>query len=364
MASTSATIVRRHGARAPRRRRPRHGISASFLLRRLGATLVLCLAVTLTVFLLSNVIPADPAAANLGDAARSDPQAVAAFRAQYHLDEPLPAQYLHFLVRLVHGDLGTSIQTHQPVLSDLAERAPATAELALAAICIALLVGVPLGLLAALKRDRPTDHLLRGVTLLGMSMPAFWLGLLALQLLFYRLGWLPGGGRLDVGATAPPSITRMYTLDALLTGQLGTFADALRHLILPALILATPGIALLTRFTRAAVLDVLGEDYVLAARAKGLRNRTVIRRHVLRAATPPIITVAGLTLANVFVTSVLVEQVFSWPGLGAYAYESAVRLDFPAVMGVSLCITLVYVLINFVVDVLYGVVDPRIRVTS
>jgi len=364
MASAPVTIGRRHGARAPRRRRPRHGLSASFLLRRLGATVVLCLAVTLTVFLLSHVIPADPATANLGDAARSDPQLVAAFRAEYHLDDPLPAQYLHYLVNLVHGDLGTSIQTRQSVLSDLADRAPATAELAIAAVTIALLIGVPLGLVAALKRDRPADHALRTVTLVGMSVPAFWLGLLALQLFFYQLGWVPGGGRLGVGAEPPPSITNMYTVDALLSGRFDTFLDALHHLVLPALILATPGIALLTRFTRAAVLDVLNEDYVLAARAKGLRRRTIIRRHILRAATPPIITVAGLALANVFVASVLVEQVFSWPGLGAYAYQSAVRLDFPSVMGVSLCITLVYVLINFVVDVLYGIVDPRIRVAS
>jgi peptide/nickel transport system permease protein len=194
-------------------------------------------------------------------------------------------------------------------------------------------------------------------------MPTFWIALVALYVFFFRLGWFPGGDRLEPGVLAPPNRTGMYTLDALLAGQWGTAWSALHHLILPALVLAAYNVGLLTRYTRTAVLEVLGNDYVRAARAKGLPEANVLVRHVLRAALPSVVTVIGLVFANVLTGTVLVETIFAWPGIGQYAYRSAVTLDLPAIMGVSLFVAIVYISVNFVVDVLYGVIDPRIRVT-
>ncbi len=194
-------------------------------------------------------------------------------------------------------------------------------------------------------------------------MPTFWIALIALYVGFYRLGWFPGAGRLDPGTDPPPHVTGLYTVDALLAGNIGLFGEALHHLVLPALVLAAFSVSLLTRFTRSAVLEVVGNDYVRAARAKGLSERVVIVRHVLRAALPAVVTVLGLVFASVLTGAVLVEKIFSWPGIGQYAYEAAVNVDVPAIAGVSLFVAIVYVTINFIVDVLYGVIDPRIRIT-
>ena len=192
-------------------------------------------------------------------------------------------------------------------------------------------------------------------------MPTFWLALLALYVFFFRLDWFPGGGRLDPGVLPPDQITGMYTFDAVLQGQWSVARDALHHLILPALVLAAFNVSLIMRYTRSAILEVLNDDYVRAARAKGLPERTVVRRHVLRAALPSIVTVLGLVFANVLTGAVLVESIFSWPGVGQYAYQASIELDLPAIMGVSLFVAIVYVTVNFIVDVLYGVIDPRLR---
>lgn len=335
----------------------------SFVLRRAAALVLLSLGITCVTFVLTNLVPGDPAAANLGQLAVGDPTAVAAFREHYGLNKPLPVQYLIYLDHLVHGDLGVSEQTHNPVRHDLATYIPATAELALISIGIALVVGITLGVVAALRRNRLTDHVLRVISLAGVSMPIFWIALLALYVFFFRLGWAPGSGRLDPGANPPPHLTGIYTFDALVSGSWGTLWDALSHLMLPAIVLAGWNIGLLTRYTRSAVLDVLQEDYIRAARAKGLRSLTVIFRHVLRAALPAIVTVLGLLFANAMTGSVLIETIFAWPGIGQYAYHSATSLDLPAITGVSLFVAVLYVSINFVVDVLYGVIDPRIRIT-
>jgi peptide/nickel transport system permease protein len=194
-------------------------------------------------------------------------------------------------------------------------------------------------------------------------MPTFWIALLALYFGFYRLGWFPGAERLDPGVDPPPHVTGLYTIDALLAGNPGLFWQALHHLLLPALVLALFSISLLTRFTRSAVLEVVGNDYVRAARAKGLPERVVIVRYILRAALPSVVTVLGLVFANVLTGAVLVEKIFSWPGIGQYAYTAAVNLDVPAIAGVSLFVAFVYITVNFIVDVLYGVIDPRIRIT-
>ena len=334
---------------------------ARFVLRRIAALVLLGLGITLVAFLLTQLVPGDPVAANLGEQAAGDPAAVAAFEERYGLDDPLPVQYLRYLENLLHGDLGESIQDGQPVADNLATFAPATAELAILSTFIAVVVGVFLGIAAAVRRNEFTDHSLRVVSLAGISMPTFWIALVALYVFFYRLGWFPGGDRLDPGVLAPPHKTGFYTVDAVLAGQWGTAWNALHHLVLPALVLAAYSVGLLTRYTRSAVLEVIENDYVRAARAKGLPERSVLRRHVLRAALPAVVTVIGLVFANVLTGTVLVETIFAWPGIGQYAYRSAVTLDLPSIMGVSLFVAVVYIGINFVVDVLYGVIDPRIR---
>jgi peptide/nickel transport system permease protein len=335
---------------------------ARFLLRRLAALVLLAIGITLVAFLLTQLVPGDPVTANLGEQAAADPDVVASFRERYGLDEPLPVQYWNYLTNVIRGDLGTSLTTQQPVRENLADYAPATAELAILSTLIAVVVGVCFGVWAAVRRNRPADHALRVVSLAGISMPIFWIALVAIYVFFYRLGWFPGGDRLDPGVLAPPHRTGMYTVDALLAGEWETARNALHHLILPSLVLAAYNVGLLTRYTRSAVLEVIGHDYVRAARAKGLPERNVLRRYVLRAALPSVVTVIGLVFANVLTGTVLVETIFAWPGIGQYAYRSAVDLDLPAIMGVSLFVAVVYITINFVVDVLYGVIDPRIRV--
>ena len=313
-------------------------------------------------FVLTELVPGDPAAANLGQRAIGDPAAVQAFREKYGLDKPLPVQYALYLEHLARGDLGQSEQSHRPVLADLQEFGPATAELAITSMVIAFLLGISLGVLAAVRRNKLTDQVLRVVSLGGISMPVFWLALVAIYVFFFKLGWLPGSGRLDPGVLPPPHATGLYTIDALIAGDGDVFANALQHLILPACVLAAYNVGLLTRFTRSAVLEVINNDYIHAARAKGLPERSVVLRHVLRAALPPIITVGGLAFANVMTGTVLVEKIFAWPGIGNYAFLSATTLDLPAIMGVSLFVAIVYIVVNFTVDILYGVVDPRIRV--
>ena len=300
-------------APAAQRRRLRPSSSLlRFVFRRLGAFVLLMLGITLVAFLLTEIVPSNAAATNLGEQAAADPEAVKAFEEHYGLDKPLPIRYVIYLKHLVHGDLGESSLTHQPVTHDLGQFIPATAELALYSILFAAVVGVTFGVVAALRRNRPTDHALRVVSLAGISMPTFWIALVVLYVGFYRLGWFPGGQRLDPGTSPPPSLTGMYTVDALLDGNLGLFGTAFHHLLLPALVLAAFNISLLMRFTRSAVL---------------------------------------------------VEKIFSWPGVGQYAYQASVNVDVPAIAGVSLFVAAVYVTVNFVVDILYGVIDPRIRVT-
>jgi peptide/nickel transport system permease protein len=351
-------------ADSPRaRRRPRPSASfLRFLLRRGAALVLLAVGITLVVFVLTQLVPSNAVATNLGEQAAADPAAVAAFKAHYGLDKPLPVRYGLYLKHLVQGDLGQSSLTHDAVTHDLGQFIPATAELALYAIVIAAFFGITFGVIAALRRNRPTDHVLRVVSLGGISMPTFWIALVALYLGFFRLGWFPGAERLDPGVLPPPHKSGLYTIDALLAGQWGLFVQALHHLVLPALVLAAFSVGLLTRYTRSAVLEVVGNDYVRAARAKGLPERVVVTRYILRAALPSVVTVLGLVFANVLTGAVLVEKIFSWPGIGQYAYQAAVNLDVPAIAGVSLFVAVVYITVNFIVDVLYGVIDPRIRV--
>jgi peptide/nickel transport system permease protein len=344
-------------------RRSASGGFLAFVARRLLALVLLLFGITLVTFVLTELVPSNAAATNLGEQAAADPAAVKAFEQHYGLDKPLPERYVIYLGHLLRGDLGQSSLTHDAVTHDLGQFIPATLELALYSILFASVVGITFGVIAGLRRNRPTDHTLRVVSLAGISMPTFWIALVALYIGFYKLGWFPGGQRLDPGTNPPPSITGMYTIDALLDGNPSLFWQAFHHLLLPALVLAAFNVSLLTRFTRSAVLEVVGNDYVRAARAKGLPERIVVPRYILRAALPSVITVLGLVFANVLTGAVLVEKIFSWPGIGQYAYEAAVNLDVPAIAGVSLFVAVVYITVNFVVDVLYGIIDPRIRVT-
>jgi peptide/nickel transport system permease protein len=247
------------------------------------------------------------------------------------------------------------------VREDLSQFAPASIELAIVAILLSLVFGITAGTVAAMRRESILDQSIRVVSLTGVSMPIFWLALVAVYLFTFRYKVFAGIGRLDPGVSPPPHHTGLYTVDAAIAGDWATMKNAFAHLLLPALVLAAYSVSLLTRFTRSAVLEVLGNDFVRTARAKGVSELSVAFRHVLRAALVPIVTVAGVMFGVLLSGTVFIESIFAWPGLGQYAYRSATNLDLPAIMGVSLFIAAIYIGINFVVDVLYGVIDPRIR---
>lgn len=332
-----------------------------FTARRLLVGVLLCLGVTVVSFSLTQVVPGDPITANLGERAAGDPEIVAAFRAKWGLDRSLPEQYIAYVGRLAQGDLGESQQTRRPVSEDLAQYMGATLELAITAITIALVIGVTLRTIASVFRDRWQDQAIRVPSLAAVSIPTFWLALVCLYVFFFKLGRSPGVGRLGPGAVLPPTITGLITVDALLTGNWKTFQDAIGHLILPAMVLSTYTVGSITRFTRAAMLESLGHDYVRAARAKGLSSSAVILRHALRPALAAIVTVTGMAFGRMLAGAVLVESVFSWPGIGLYAYRSALALDLQAIIGVSLLVAVIYITVNLIVDLLYAVIDPRIR---
>jgi peptide/nickel transport system permease protein len=337
---------------------------SSIIIRRLLLMLPLMIGMTLIAFIVSHSVPADPVAAHLGQRAMEDKTIVAAFRQQWGLDKPLPEQYLTYLRNLAQGNMGASIRTHMPVAEDLARYLPASAELALAATFVGVVLGIPFGVVSAVRRNQPIDHFLRGISLLGVSSPVFWLGLIGLYIFYFRLGWLPGPGRLDVGMPEPQHITGMYTLDSLLTANWPAFVSSVRHLILPGLVLASVYLGLVTRMTRSSMLEVLSADYVRTARGKGLSQRVVIYRHALGNALIPTITVLGLAFGDILAGTVLTETIFSWPGIGRYAYQSAVTLDFPAIMGVSLLIAAIFITVNLVTDIAYVVLDPRLRTAT
>lgn len=333
-----------------------------YLTIRVAVSLLLVLGVTLVTFVLTNLVPASPITAALGERASDDPKIVEAFTKAQGLDKPKVVQYAIYVGHLAQGNLGTSIQTHNPVAKDLGVAFPATAELALFVIVLSIVFGLGLGLLAALRHNRFTDQLIRVVSLIGISVPTFWLAVAIYFLFFFKLHWAPGAGRLDPAMTPPPRVTGMYTVDALAAGQYPVFVDAVRHLVLPGLVLTLFTTGLLVRFSRSAILDVLNQDYVRAARAKGLPMRQVVLRYVLRGSLTPILTVVGLAFGSLLSGTVLTEQVFSWGGIGQYAFRASTALDLPAVMGVGLIVGVIYIATNLVIDVVYGLVDPRVRV--
>ncbi len=332
-----------------------------FIIRRLILLIPLLIGVTLVAFIISQTVPSDPVNAALGQNAVSDEELVAAFRAKWGLDQPPHIQYFTYIGNLLQGDMGTSISTRRPVTDDLSRFLPATIELATTAIILAVLIGVPFGIISAIRRNTWLDQLTRVISLIGVSAPVFWLALLGLFTFYSRLRWLPGPGRLNIGVEAPTRVTGLYTIDALIMGDLTLFLDAASHLILPSFVLAGYSMGLITRVTRSAMLDVVGQDYIRTARSKGLREFGVTLRHILPNALIPTVTVLGLSYGNLLTGAVLTETIFSWPGIGQYAFQASVALDFPAIMGVTMLIALVFIIVNLVVDILYVYLDPRLR---
>lgn len=332
-----------------------------FLARRLVLMIPLLIGISLVAFIISNAIPADPTAANLGERAAADPKIVAAFREKWGLDEPLHVQYLTYLSNLLKGDMGTSIRSRRPVSEELGRFLPATIELATFGILVSLVAGIIFGVISAVWRNRPIDFIVRILSLIGVSAPVFWLALIGLILLYLRWDLVPGPGRLDPKLRPPPGVTGLYTVDSLLAGDWRTLRNALEHLILPSLVLGAYSAGLITRITRSSMLEVLSMEYMTTARSKGLREWTVITRHGLRNALMPVVTIIGLSYGNLLSGAVLTETIFAWEGIGRYAYNAARTLDFPVLMGVSMLIAIIFVLMNLIVDILYYWLDPRLR---
>ncbi len=331
-----------------------------YLMTRLTTAFVLALFATLVVFLIASMVPGDPILAMLGDLAASKPEIVAEYRAKWGLDLPLWEQYWIFLTRLFQGDLGIAISTGRPVLADIAQYAPATIELGTIAFVLSIAIGVPLGIAAAVWRDTWVDHCARFVSLIGVSSPVFWLAFIALTVFYGALQIAPGPGRLDPIDFPPATVTGFFLVDSALAGDWSTLQTAAAHLVLPSLVLCAATLGLITRMTRASMLETLGQDYVRVARAKGLKEGAVIVRHALPNALIPVITLAGLAYANLLTGTVMTETIFSWPGLGRYTFRSALALDLPAIMGMTLVFAIVYLLINLLVDLSYALVDPRL----
>lgn len=331
-----------------------------YIFRRLLNLIPVLLGISLLVFLFLHLIPGDPAVVLLGD--RATPEQVEVLRERLGLNRPLPIQYLEFLGSLLRLDFGRSIFTGFPIIEEIKIRWPATFELSVAAMAIALIVGIPAGVIAAVKRNSIIDNLTMSGSLLGVSMPVYWLGLLLVYLFAVNLKWLPPSGRLgtDIGFDFEP-ITGFYVLDTLLQGDLALFQDALAHLVLPAVTLSTIPLAIVARITRSTMLEVLGQDYIRTARAKGVLERWVIFKHALKNAMLPVVTIIGLEFGTLLGGAILTETIFAWPGIGKWIYEGILARDYPVVQGGVIFVATAFVLINLLVDISYAFLDPRIQ---
>jgi peptide/nickel transport system permease protein len=345
-----------------------------YILNRLVSLIPTIIGITFLIFMFQRLIPGDPAVAMLGEHATEEN--VARIREQFGLNRPpfldrealragdiqgfFDSQYIRYLKRLVVLDLGNSIHRRIPVAETLAIRFPATVELALFAMTIAVLVGVPVGIASAARRNSKLDNASMVGSLIGVSMPIFWLGIMEIMLFAVILQWLPAGGRLSTGVEVD-RITGLILVDSLLTGNIPAFIDGFQHLLLPGIALATIPMAIIARMTRSSMLDVLQEDYIRTAHAKGVAERVVLFRHALKNAFLPVITVIGLTAGSLLAGAVLTETIFSWPGIGKWVYDAILGRDYPIVQGGTLLIALIFVFINLLVDVSYAFLDPRIH---
>ncbi|MCR9122749.1 MAG: ABC transporter permease [Phyllobacteriaceae bacterium] len=331
---------------------------AQFIVRRLIATLILIAGVIVMTFALARLLPGDPARLIAG--ARAGPDAVAAIRDRLGLDEPVHRQFLTYVSNVLEGDFGQSIITRRPIAEDILTFFPATLELVLLAGLVSVVLGVALGTVAAVYSARSADVAVRGAAVFGLSVPDFWLALIFQLVFFATFGLLPFGGRLGTGVVPPEFVTGFMTIDSLIAGRLDLFADALRHMIMPVAVLAIPSMAIIIRVVRVSMLEVLSQDFIRTARAKGISPFQVYARHALGNAMLPIITVFGLNLGLLISGAVFIELIFDWPGLGRYTANAISASDYNAIMAITLVVALAYTLINFLVDLSYAVLDPRV----
>jgi peptide/nickel transport system permease protein len=332
-----------------------------YVLRRLVMAVFVLISVSILTFLIARVVPSDPAAAWVGP--HPTREQIDKAREMLGLDRPLHQQYLRYMNGLVRGDLGSSIITHQPILTDLKTYLPATLELVIASMIIALVIGLPLGVLSGARKGTWLDHSTRFISVAGVSMPTFWLGLIFQLVFFSWLGILPLSGRISTGTalfSAVEPTTGFYLIDSVITGNWVAFKDALVHIILPAFTLASFAIGLTIRMTRSTMIEVLGEKFILAARAAGLPERTVLFVLTLKNAIVPTLTLLGLSFVYSLTGAILVEVIFSWPGLGTYVTGAVLSLDFPVIVSVTVVVTVFYVLVNLLLDLTQAMIDPRV----
>jgi peptide/nickel transport system permease protein len=331
--------------------------------RRLAMAIPSIIGVIVVTFLLTRVLPGDTAAYFAGPAAT--PQAIEEIRKKLGLDRPLREQFVSYVDDLVHGNLGQSLTTGQPVLTEIVTRLPASAELTLLGLFVSMAIAIPLGILAAVRQGSWIDHACRLVTTAGVSLPVFFTGLLMVYLFYYRLGWAPAPmGRLDFLYSAPDHVTGFFLIDSLIARNIEVFGAALTQILLPAVTLAVFSLAPIARMTRASMLAVLASDFVRTARASGLSSRKVIVTYAFRNAMLPVLTTLGMVFSFLLGANVLVEKVFAWPGIGSFAVEALISSDYAPVQGFVLAMAILYVVLNLCIDLLYGVIDPRVRMDA
>ncbi len=330
-----------------------------YILRRLLLLIPVLIGVTVLTFSISHLVPVNPVLLALGP--HGTPEMAKTLRDKWGLDKPVYIQYFIYMKDLLKGDFGSSMYTNRPVKEDLKNYFPATLELTTVSMLLCLLMGIPFGIIAAVKKDKLVDHITRVFSLIGVSMPVFWLGLLMLLIFYFKMGLFEGSGRLSPIVLPPKHVTGLYIIDSLLTGNWVTLKDSIAHIIMPSSCLAFAVMGVISRMTRSSLLNVLGEDYIKTARAKGLKEGKVVYQHALRNAILPVITISGVLYGQLLAGAVMTETVFSWPGMGLYTVNSIIYLDFQPVMGFTIIVAIMYVVVNLIVDILYVLFDPRVR---
>ena len=333
----------------------------NYVIKRVLQFVLVFLGTSLFLFIVSYVIPADPVRAAAGP--KATPEQLEAIRVKLGFDKPLHIQYVIYITNVLKGDFGRSIVTLRPVIADLADRIPATLELSLFSILLTITFGILLGIYSARNRNKISDHIIRVLSLGGISMPSFWLALLFQMVFFLQLGWIPGGGRLSAFLAPPTHITGLYVLDSLLTGNLATLFDSLHHLIGPAVAQSAIGVASVIRMMRAGMLEEMTKDYVTMFRSAGVSDRIVVYKYVLKNSLVPVITLIGVMFGSILGGSFIIEQVFQWPGLGSYGTQALLNLDFQPIMSITLVMSFMYSLSNLMVDIVYVYLNPKVSYT-